>query len=219
MAEQKFYQDLVNLLNETKNVLPKMEGQIGYQKYSYADLGSILDAVKPILKKYGFAISQFVKTSFKEDGLDMVIIKTVLFHTSGEKIEQELAVPIGEDGRGTYIQKIGSTITYARRYSLSGILGIATDIDDDGVNAGENKPQKKNQKKEPTKEDLQKIIIAKTGIPEDKIIEYLIANGKIQPTVISLKELDISYLSILANNTDKLKQQVENFKNKEEENA
>jgi hypothetical protein len=65
-----------------------------------------------------------------EDGTPVVI--TTLFHISGQFIEGELAIkPTKMDAQG-----VGSVISYARRYSLMSILGIAAaGEDDDGVKA------------------------------------------------------------------------------------
>jgi len=58
-------------------------------------------------------------------------LETVLMHASGEWVSSELAInPIKNEP-----QAIGSALTYARRYALSAILGIATDEDDDAESA------------------------------------------------------------------------------------
>jgi len=56
-----------------------------------------------------------------------VEVETMLTHKSGEFMSETLRLPVGKwDAHG-----IGSAITYARRYGLMSLLGIATD-DDDG---------------------------------------------------------------------------------------
>lgn len=89
---------------------------------TYADLASVLDAAREPLTKNGLSISQL--PSFDSRG---VVVKTILLHTSGEYLWTSLAVPVPKDNA----QGVGSAITYARRYSLSAIVGIAQD-DDDG---------------------------------------------------------------------------------------
>ncbi len=55
-------------------------------------------------------------------------------HSSGEWIEDTLAVPVGKaDAQG-----MGSAATYGRRYALAAALGIAQ-VDDDG-NAASDRP-------------------------------------------------------------------------------
>jgi hypothetical protein len=68
---------------------------------------------------------------------EQVIVVTRLAHTSGEWIEGELAVPVSKADAQGY----GSALTYARRYGLCAITGIAPE-DDDGNAAAAAKPAK-----------------------------------------------------------------------------
>lgn len=95
----------------------------GSYSYKYADLADILDAVTGPLRENGFGLVQSVSSP---DGA--VGITTRLLHVSGGVIESDvLALPSGGGS-----QAAGSAITYARRYSLSALLGIATEDDVDG---------------------------------------------------------------------------------------
>lgn len=94
-------------------------------KSKYADLADIRDTVTPALTANGIAVVQTVDPS----GENGVYLRTRLVHASGQWMEG--ACPILNV---TDMQKMGSAITYARRYSLSAICGIAADEDDD-VNA------------------------------------------------------------------------------------
>jgi hypothetical protein len=87
-------------------------------KSKYADLAGIRDAVTPSLSANGIAVVQ---------GIDGSTVLTRLMHSSGQWVESECAIPPLQD-----MQKMGGAITYARRYSLSAICGIAADEDDDG---------------------------------------------------------------------------------------
>jgi hypothetical protein len=98
----------------------------GKIRYSYADLGSALDKARPVLKANGLAVSQ----PPINDGHD-VAVTTIVMHSSGEW----LAFPPVTIPAGPSAQNKGSAITYARRYSLMAILGMATE-DDDGAGAG-----------------------------------------------------------------------------------
>ena len=95
-------------------------------KSKYADLTSIIGAVKPPLIKHGLFFTQRCMPS--EDG---VSVETVLHHASGEKESLGvLYVPANKrDPQG-----FGSALTYARRYALQTAFGVPTE-DDDG-NAG-----------------------------------------------------------------------------------
>lgn len=92
-------------------------------KSRYADLAAVWEAVKKPLTDNGFSVIQ----SPDFEGADMWL-KTTILHVSGEKIEGRYPIrPVKQDPQG-----FGSAITYARRYSLSAMLGVIADEDDDG---------------------------------------------------------------------------------------
>lgn len=100
--------------------VPTKDG--GSYSYSYADLFDVIECYKVPLAKHGLAV---VQTLRPEDG-HMVLV-TSLLHTSGQWVDSEY--PIAAYQRP---QEQGSAITYGRRYSVTGILGIAAEDDDDG---------------------------------------------------------------------------------------
>lgn len=91
-------------------------------KSKYADLAGIRDTVIPALTANGIAVVQTLDST----GEGHHFLLTRLLHTSGQWIESLCPIPNGGD-----MQKMGSAITYARRYSLSAICGISADEDDD----------------------------------------------------------------------------------------
>jgi len=96
-------------------------------RYSYADLGNVLSHIRPILANNALAVTQ---TASNPDH-DSVAITTTLIHESGEWMRFEpLVLPSGRTA-----QETGSAITYARRYALLAIFGLATE-DDDGASSG-----------------------------------------------------------------------------------
>jgi hypothetical protein len=95
----------------------------------YADLSAVRDAIIPIFNKHGIAIVQ-APTS---DMLENFSLETMLLHESGEHMLYHFPLPSDTSN----MQKIGSAISYARRYTLSAIAGIASEEDDDG-NAATN---------------------------------------------------------------------------------
>lgn len=96
-------------------------GQKGSYKFKYAELNEILNLVRPILAKHGLSIVQ----SSTGDG-DSVTVTTTLLHKSGQFLESSIPC-----ARPDKMQELGSAITYLRRYSITGILGIAGEEDDD----------------------------------------------------------------------------------------
>jgi len=103
-------------------------------KSNYADLGNILAACREPLSKNELAVIQ----TTEPDAMGVVVIST-LVHSSGQWIRGRLRMtPVKNDPQG-----IGSTLTYARRYSYAAIVGVAQ-VDDDGNTAsmGKSKPPK-----------------------------------------------------------------------------
>jgi hypothetical protein len=96
-------------------------------KSKYADLGSVIDAIKPPLIKYGLFFAQ--RSHPAESG---VSVETILYHKGGEELSLgTLFVPANkQDAQG-----FGSALTYARRYGLMTAFGVPAE-DDDG-NAAE----------------------------------------------------------------------------------
>jgi hypothetical protein len=109
---------------ETANVRTKTGG--AYQ-YRYASLADIHTAVLPILAKHGLA--WITMPTLRTEGHRYVLL-CELAHTSGESRTCEMPLP-----EACSAQDLGSAITYARRYSLCAIVGIAPDEDDDGAAA------------------------------------------------------------------------------------
>lgn len=97
----------------------------GTFKYKYASLDEILNLVRPLLSEEGLSL---IQSPVREEGL--VGVKTLLLHTSGQHIEFEpVLMPLEKQSA----QGVGAAITYSRRYSLSAILGIASEDDDDAL--------------------------------------------------------------------------------------
>jgi hypothetical protein len=98
-------------------------------KSNYADLAAVLDAIREPLAANGLSITQMMGFS---DG--NFILRTMLLHSSGQYIATEYPLP--SSGRP---QEMGASQTYARRYSLAALVGVAQE-DDDGNSAIEHKP-------------------------------------------------------------------------------
>lgn len=89
----------------------------------YADLSSVWDACREALTSNGLSIAQ-MPGACASGQMEMT---TMLMHSSGEWIRETLTIPLQKvDAQG-----YGSATTYARRYALSAMVGVAPD-DDDG---------------------------------------------------------------------------------------
>lgn len=105
-----------------KDSLADMGAKGGRRKY--ADLQAVIEAVKPHLAAHGLAVVQ--ATMPNQNGISL---RTTLMHSSGQWIAGQIDLPNDRMGG---IQGMGSALTYARRYALSAMVGIAADEDDDG---------------------------------------------------------------------------------------
>jgi hypothetical protein len=92
-------------------------------KKKYADLGAVMDACFDALHANGFAVMQ-------PGGQDDygTYVETVFAHETGEIFRSKVYLVIGKND----MQGVGSAWTYARRYGLLGMAGLAPE-DDDGI--------------------------------------------------------------------------------------
>ena len=125
-------------INELTTALAKAQGEITgalkesanpFFKSRYADLASCWDACRGPLSKNSLAVFQAAETT--EHGL---VLTTTLAHGSGQWMRSSLGVTPKDDSP----QSMGSALTYARRYALTAMVGIAQ-VDDDG-NAASGRP-------------------------------------------------------------------------------
>lgn len=99
----------------------------GSFRYAYADLATGIGAIKEALSANGLAVVQPARLG---DG--SIVVTTLLAHSSGEWISEEMSWPVAASDN----RSIGSGITYARRHSLLAMVGAAaTDEDDDAESA------------------------------------------------------------------------------------
>lgn len=119
-----------------------------YFKSKYVALDGLLDAVRPVLAANGLSFIQ----SPVSNGQDMGVA-TLLMHDSGEWIESD---PFMLHAVKNDPQAGGSAITYARRYSLSAVLGVAWDDDDDANMATKGHQSRSNVQNAPAKGDCTK---------------------------------------------------------------
>lgn len=132
---------------------PKTGGRV---KYSYADLSDVIAAVTEPLAKNGLAVIH--QLDYLNDSYGL---KTSLVHSSGQLISTWYPLP-DPSKQQIRAQEFGSALTYARRYSLSSLVGIASEEDDDGASAApaHKLPQQKkvNERTEKNENDLDKFL-------------------------------------------------------------
>lgn len=199
-ALSEFQKEVQNPINSTTNT---------FFKNKYATLADILNTVRPVLGKYGLSV---IQTPSSTDGIN-VQISTLLLHESGEWFEPEPLIVKVEKATA---QGVGSAVTYARRYSLSAILGVASEDDDDGNEASkveDDKPKKttksdtkKDDKKEPVKNELKELIaqivdkakiLQGSNVEQTSIMEVFKSKGYPNPNKIPSIEIGNEILAEL----------------------
>lgn len=129
-------------------------------KSKYADLATIIDAVKPILNNNGIVFLQLVDTN--ADG--STAVETMLLHESGESISGRTPVVVAKQNDP---QALGSAITYAKRYGLQALVGVATKDEDDDGEAAMGRPKAAPQSFQP------RHIVAPSKAPAKNDLSYL----------------------------------------------
>lgn len=139
MTEKKkvTYENLASALVAFQSKLPKVakdaSANTGKYSYDYATLDKLTEVIFPLLTEVGLAYTTVPDMSEVGFGL-----RTQLIHESGESITG--FYPLGSPSNPA--QAIGSAISYARRYALLSITGVApAGEDDDGASASEAQAQ------------------------------------------------------------------------------
>ena len=105
----------------------------------YADLATVYEVIRKPLVENGFSYIHSLTT--QEDGTHFV--DTLLMHETGGTFKTSLPLIINKRD----MQGLGSAITYAKRYGISMIVGLASEEDDEGKGAGTAKGNVNNSTK------------------------------------------------------------------------
>lgn len=157
----------------------------------YADLSSVMDACREPLSENGLSV---VQVPAQTPDLSTVSLETMLMHSSGEWISGVITMRPGyTDKSGEFIpeqdpQAIGSCLTYARRYGLMSMVGIAPQEDDDGQLAS---PRRDPPTKSTKADYVNKIVevLENSDIPVKFVLDMCITKGLCSPSATELDEL------------------------------
>ena len=178
-----------------------LDGDNPFFKSKYTTLAQALSAIQPATE-YGLCHSQLNEYEILPDGQILTIVVTKLMHVSGdEPIISRFPVPKLPSNPKNVHQEAGSAQTYARRYGLLSVYGLAND-DDDG-NSLMNKPEpKKGVAKTPTK-------------PNQKLEPTVVLEKLPDPISTEAKKAILDQLSTLNEfHPDKMKTVVASFRSK-----
>ena len=109
----------------------------GVLRSRYATYEDIVEAVRPVLKQYGFALRH--RNVESPDGKQTIV--GILSHRSGHSEEDSFTSPPDASGGKNNIQAIGSTRAYGQRYTTTALLGIATRGQDNDGRGAEGKQE------------------------------------------------------------------------------
>lgn len=153
---------LVAALGELRGVAKDSKNP--HFKNDYASLEAVIETARPVLLSHGLAFMQ----GLGEYVGGAMTVSTRIIHESGEWIESDFQMPVGKsDPQGT-----ASASTYARRYSLMGILGLPA-VDDDGEAATRPSPAAQLAKITPEQVTEIQALIVSVGADVPKFLDYL----------------------------------------------
>lgn len=136
------YESLINARKEFKPLIETAKNP--FFKSTYAPLAEVINSVKDALSNNNIGFFQSVDPIGEKEIVNITTtdktgvvkteqkvvsfskITTTLFAGNGEKIETSYPLIIAD----TDPQKVGATVTYAKRYALTAALGIASEDDD-----------------------------------------------------------------------------------------
>lgn len=129
---QKAFSEAMRGFQAEKPVLIKDSGVSHDQgktiKYTFKTLGSIQQAVDPVLSKFGLSYS------WRQERVgELIKITCIVRHVSGHSEETALDAKIDTSGGKNEIQGTGSTVSYLKRYTLENALGLSSVKDVDGI--------------------------------------------------------------------------------------
>ena len=110
----------------------------GMTEYSYAKLEDITEAIKPFLVKNG--LSYRYEQKVDQQAITVICIVT---HLDGHEERTEMIAFPDQSGKKNPIQQLASTVSYLRRYTLTGALGIT--VSDEDNDAGDFQGQAEKQ--------------------------------------------------------------------------
>lgn len=116
--------------------------------FSYAPLEAVIDATTPALSANGLSVTQELS------GVEVKLCTTTLMHESGEWRSSTFSLPGSPTADA---QEFGSQVTYARRYALQCVLGVAAEEDDDANAADGNAVEPKGRKRMVTQPPAQEL--------------------------------------------------------------
>lgn len=129
LAEMQEYMPVI----DERGVIKNKNGGV---QSTYAFWEDINEALKPVLTRFGFALS--FRTNTGESG---VKVTGILSHRLGHREETEILLPADLTGSKNAVQAVASSVSYGKRYTAGALLNLTSrGEDDDGQSANSQAP-------------------------------------------------------------------------------
>ena len=133
-ARKAFHTARARFQSLCPEIVKDKEGGGNSFKYKYASLPGIIRQVKQPLSECGLTFRWEIDDKGKEHQIE---VSCILSHCDGHSEHNSMSAMPDDSGAKNDIQQRGSAVTYLQRYTLIGVLGIASaNDDDDGKSAG-----------------------------------------------------------------------------------
>ena len=127
ISSEKIGELATALAEVQKKINNVFKSEKGYG-YSYAPLDKVYDEVRPLMAEHGLSL-----THEKRYEGEVIVLTSLLMHTSGEWIRYEASIPFARLKGSNDYQSAGAGFTYLERYQTSAIFAITADEDIDAA--------------------------------------------------------------------------------------
>jgi len=188
MNKSESINELATALSKAQGLMEgaKKDSENPFFKSRYADLASVVEAIRGPFAENGLS---YVQAPIPTEG-DWVQVETILLHASGQWITSIVDVPVAKGDAQGY----GSALTYARRYGLSAIAGVAPE-DDDGNAAAKAKPRPSEKEMMPTPKaaPAQGSRLGAEGAPHARMTTFQIAKANYSTAGMTEQQMRLSF--------------------------
>lgn len=148
-AKEAWYQAMAEFQRTCPRIVKSATARMPRYTYKFAPLDEICSTIQPVMGPLGLSMRW---TTPKIEG-DKVTVACVISHrlghfeSSGDVVMPIMGATQRTDGSGeggaNAAQRVGISLTYAKRYALLGIIGMAPEDDDDAAGQGEHSGQER----------------------------------------------------------------------------
>lgn len=144
----------------------------GHLKYNYADINSYLELLKLSFGKYGFSLIQLNSQKYI-DGIWYLELKTKVIFKDGQIAIDNTSQHVINSQDISNPQKVGSYITYYRKYALQCVFGLSAE-DNDAQDLQSKYENKAKLKLTPTQIAMINFELSRRDIDTEKFMSYLV---------------------------------------------